>query len=275
MRRAGVLLCVAALLFVACGKETPEAAAPSEIAVRTANYKIAAPSTVPAGAVTISMTNAGPEPHQAQLMKLKAGDPPQKIIAAAKSANADAAVLGMGTLFGGPNAVDAGESQTTTETLSAGKYAFFCLVPDAKGRAHASLGMVKGITVTATDDPADAPAADYTAATKEYEFEMPDAWTGSIEVTNNGKQPHEFQVMEIAKGKTEKDFTDWFKAAPGTAGPPTWATGGGSATVRPGGTDIFEADLKPGVYWLMCFVPDPVKKAPHFALGMMKRFEVK
>jgi hypothetical protein len=275
MRRAGVLLSIAALLFAACGtEETPEAAAPSAIDVRAANYTFASPATVPAGAVTISMENAGPEPHQAQLMKLKAGDDAKKVIAAAKSKAGDAAVLAMGTLAGGPNAVDAGESQVSTETLDAGNYVFFCLVPDPKGRSHASLGMVKDVTVEANDDPAEAPAADYTAATKEFDFELPEAWNGSIAVTNKGKQPHELQIMEIAEGKTEKDFTDWFKAAPGTAGPPTWTTGGGVASIAPGGTDTFEANVEPGVYFLMCFVPDPEKKAPHFALGMLKRFEV-
>jgi uncharacterized cupredoxin-like copper-binding protein len=217
MRRAGVLLCIAALLFAACGtEETPEAAGPETIEVRAANYAFAAPATVASGPVEIAMENAGPEPHQAQLFKLNAGVTAKKVIAAAKT---DAGVESLGTYAGGPNAVDAGESQTTVTTLTAGNYAFICLVPDAKGRPHAGLGMVKAITVTENEDAPEAVAATYTAATKDFDFEFPDAWSGSIEVTNKGKEPHEFQIMEIAEGKTEADFLKSFQSEAPAAGP--------------------------------------------------------
>jgi uncharacterized cupredoxin-like copper-binding protein len=273
MRRAGVLLCITALLFTACGtEETPEAAGPPTVEVRAANYRFAAPATVAAGPVEIAMSNAGPEPHQAQLFKLNAGVTAKKVIAAAKT---DAGVESLGTYAGGPNAVDAGESQTTVTTLAAGNYVFMCLVPDAKGRPHASLGMVKAITVEPNDDQAEAEPATYQAATKDFDFEFPDAWSGSIEVTNKGKESHEFQVMEIAEGKTEADFLKSFQSETESAGPPPWTTGGGSAVIPPGSTDTFQADVKPGTYFLMCFVFSPAKKAPHFALGMLKKFEVK
>jgi uncharacterized cupredoxin-like copper-binding protein len=278
MRRIGVLVSVAALLLAACGKEsTPAAAEPQTIEVRAANYTFAAPATLGSGAVEITLSNAGPEPHQAQLFRLNDGVTAKKIIAAAK---ADASGLGvnkLGIYAGGPNAVDARETQVTTTSLSAGNYVFMCLVPDAKGRAHAGLGMVKAVTVEENADEAAAPSATYTAATKDFGFDLPEAWAGTIAVKNNGQQPHEFQVMEIAKGKTSADFEAFFKAPPGSEppGPPPWTTGGGSAVIASGQTDTFTADLKPGTYYLMCFVADPVKKAPHFALGMMKKFEVK
>jgi uncharacterized cupredoxin-like copper-binding protein len=273
MRKLGVFVGLAALLFVACGEEAPEATGPETLEVRAANYTFAAPESVKAGAVELTLKNAGPEPHQAQLLKLNEGATPKQVIAASK--NGDLGVEKLGTWAGGPNAVDAGESQVTTADLAAGSYVFMCLVPDAKGRPHASLGMVKALTVEENPDAQAAELGTYTASTKEYDFVFPDAWTGPVTVTNNGKQPHEFQIMEIAKGKTEKDFTDWFKAAPGTAGPPTWTTGGGVASIAPGASETFRADVKPGTYFLMCFVTDPQKKAPHFALGMLKKFVVK
>jgi hypothetical protein len=275
MRRAGVLLSIAALLFPACGTDEPEAARPQPVEVRAANYTFALPTTIEAGVAEITLKNAGPEPHQAQVLRLNEGVTAKKIIDAAKTESADVAIAKLATWAGGPNAVDAGESQVTTTNIPAGDFVFMCLVPDAKGRPHASLGMVKAFSVAKKPAAIEVPEPDARAATKDFDFELPATWQGSIEVENHGGQPHEFQVMEIAEGKTEKDFTDWFKAAPGTAGPPTWATGGGVAAIAPGGFDRFEADLEPGVYYLMCFVTDPAKKAPHFALGMMKRFEVK
>ncbi len=277
MRRILVAVGIAALLLAACAKEeTPEAAQPQSVEVRAANYTFAAPASLESGAVEITLNNAGPEPHQAQLFRLNDGVDAKKIIAAAKADSSGLGVDKLGTYAGGPNTVDADESQVSTTQLTAGNYVFMCLVPDAKGRAHAGLGMVKAVTVEENADEAEVPSGTYTAATKEFGFDLPDAWAGSITVTNNGKQPHEFQVMEIAPGKTAADFEASFKAPPGTAssGPPPWTTGGGVAVIPPGGSETFASDLKPGTYYLMCFVADPQKKAPHFALGMMKRFEV-
>ena len=137
--------------------------------------------------------------------------------------------------------------------------------------------MVKALTVEANEDAPAAEPGDLTAATKDFDFTFPSSWNGSITVTNEGKEDHEFQVMEIAKGKTAADYEAFFKAPPGQepAGPPPFATQGGVAVIPPGGTGTFDADLAPGTYYLQCFVASPTKKAPHFALGMMKKFEVK
>jgi hypothetical protein len=95
-----------------------------------------------------------------------------------------------------------------------------------------------------------------------------------VALTNNGRQPHEFQVLGIAPGKTAADFEKFFKS-PGASGPPAYTAIGGSAAIAPGSRQVFDVDLKPGTYYVMCFVTDPQRKAPHFALGMMKQFTVK
>jgi hypothetical protein len=273
MRKLVCLMVVGTLLFAACGTESNETSAPrpSVVSVTASNYKFAtATTTVPSGAVSVRLTNKGPEPHQAQLFKLKSGVDAAKIVEASKTGQAE--VQKLGVYAGGPDGVDAGETEATVNDLEPGRYVFMCLIPDAKGREHASLGMVKPITVTASADEAAVPQADYTATTKEFSFGFPAKWTGSISVDNIGQQPHEFQIMEIAPGKTPADFEKWFQD---NAGPPPWMTGGGPAVIAPGAKAYFEADLKPGTYYLMCFVADPQRKAPHFALGMMQKFEVK
>ncbi len=279
MRRTFGALGIALMVVLgACAQEetTPEAAEPTALEVRAANYSFEAPEEVASGAVEITMTNAGPEPHQAQLFRLNDGVDAADVIAAAKKDASGLAVAKLGTYAGGPNAVDADETQIATADLDAGEYVFICLVPDPKERAHAGLGMVKGLTVTANEDEAEAETGTYEAATKDFSFEEPEAYDGTITVTNEGEQAHEFQIMEIAEGKTAADFEAFFKAPPGEgpAGPPPWTTGGGVAVIAPGDTGTFEADLDPGTYYLMCFVADPEKKAPHFALGMLKQFKV-
>jgi uncharacterized cupredoxin-like copper-binding protein len=273
MRRAGVVVSIVVLLAAGCGTdETPEVVPPSSIDVQAADYKFSAPDVMSSGPVEITLENEGAEPHQAQLFRLNQGVNAAQVIAAAKT---DEGVVKLGTFAGGPNAVDADESQVTTTTVAPGRYVFMCLVPDAKGRPHASLGMVEPITVEQNDDAPPASDAAYTAATKDFDFELPEAWNKSITVTNKGKEPHEFQVMEIAEGKTEKDFLKSFQSEEAGSGPPPWTTGGGSAVITPGESDTFEPDLEPGTYFLMCFVESPKRKAPHFALGMLKKFEVK
>ena len=186
----------------------------------------------------------------------------------------DEALDKLGTWAGGPDAVDPGTSTVATTRLAPGKYAFICLLPDSKGRAHLSLGMVSALNVTANANQAALPSATASASTHEFAFQLPSTWTGTIAVTNNGRQPHEFQVLGIAPGKTPADFEKFFKSAT-PSGPPAYTTLGGSAVLAPGSRQVFDIDLKPGTYYLMCFVTDPQRKAPHFALGMIHRFQVK
>jgi plastocyanin len=226
------------------------------------------------GEVEITLENAGKEPHQAQLFKLGDGIEIGQLVAKGKEAEAQRDFSALGTFAGGPNAVDPGETQVSVAQLEAGRYAFFCQVPDAMGRAHLALGMVGEVEVTQADEEAEAPSADYSSSAKEFSFELPESWDGTIAFENRGEQPHELQVIGVAEGKTPEDVETWFKAEPGTAGPPSWTTGGGVSVIPTGGTASFEAALEPGTYFAMCFVSDPEKKLPHFALGMMQRFEV-
>lgn len=280
MRRLSVLLAVCGLVFASCGQDEPEPAAQAPevatMAIEAADYKFSgAPATAESGEVEITLTNAGKEPHQAQLFKMNDGVEIAQLVERGKVPEAERGFLDLGKWAGGPNAVDPGETQVSVAQLEAGKYAFFCQVPDAKGQAHLALGMVAPLEVTQADDEAEAPSADYSSSATEFKFEAPTEWTGTIAFENRGEQPHELQVIGVAEGKTPEDVEAWFDAEPGTAGPPSWTTGGGVSVIEPGSTASFEADLEPATYFLMCFVSDPEKKAPHFALGMMQRIEVK
>jgi len=275
MRNALVIGGVAAMLFASCAKESKQTtAAPPTVSVNASNYKFAAPETVPAGVVSMKLSNAGPEVHQAQLLRLNDGANAQQVVTAAKDPT-ELGIHKLGTYAGGPNAVDKGESQAVTMNLSPGRYVFMCLVPDAKGRPHASLGMVKAFTVTSGTNDASEPPAGLSASAREFDFQLPSTWTGTVKYTNLGKQDHEFQIMEVAPGRTPADFENFFKSSTPETGPPPWTTQGGLAVVAPGKSGTFTVDLKPGTYYVMCFVTDPQRKAPHFALGMMKKFTVK
>lgn len=279
MRRVMVCAVLSVLVFAACGEDQPDEAAEPEaqvatMAVAATDYKFTSPADAESGEVEITLTNDGKEPHQAQLFKLAEGVEIAQLVEAGKAPEPERDFSELGTWAGGPNAVDPGETQVSVAQLEAGDYAFFCQVPDAKGQAHLALGMVAPLEVTQADEEAEAPSAEYASSAKEFSFELPDSWEGTIAFENRGEQPHEFQVIGVAEGKTPEDVEAWFKAEPGTAGPPAWNTGGGVSVIEPGETVTFDGNLEPGTYFAMCFVADPDKKAPHFALGMMQRFEV-
>ena len=276
MRKVLGLVGVAVIVLTSCssGTKTTTSAAPAAIDVTAVNYAFTAPSTVAAGAVSVSLKNNGKEAHQAQLFKLNSGTDVGKLVTAGKAESPDLALDKLGSWVGGPDAVDPGKSAVATSSLAPGNYAFMCLLPDAKGRSHLSLGMVSALTVTANSSQAALPSAVANASTREFAFQLPSKWTGTVAVSNNGRQPHEFQVLGIAPGKTAADFEKFFKS-PGASGPPAYTAEGGSAVIAPGSRQVFDIDLKPGTYYAMCFVTDPQRKAPHFALGMMTKFQVK
>jgi len=49
---------------------------------------------------------------------------------------------------------------------------------------------------------------------------------------------------------------------------------GGVSVLEKGGRASFTADLTPGNYGLICFVPDTKNGKPHLAHGMMKNITV-
>jgi uncharacterized cupredoxin-like copper-binding protein len=277
MRKVLVLMALSAVVFASCAKESkPEALKPASLTVKASDYKYSAPKTAKSGEVRITLINRGKEPHQAQLFKMKKTVDLGDLVKEGKKPEPERRLTKFGEYVGGPNAVDPGETEVAIDQLGAGRYAFFCQVPDAHGHAHLALGMVSQLEVTQADEEAEAPSADYSSSAKEYKYKLPGEWDGTIAFENRGKQPHELQVIGVAEGKKPEDVEAWFKAKPGTAGPPTWTTDGGISVLQPGETGSFEGNLDPGTYFAMCFVPDEEKDgAPHFALGMMQRFEVK
>ncbi len=283
MRRVLVLGALLLIVIAACGREG-RVGGPS-LSFTAKDFSFEGPESVAAGPAGFNMTNEGKEPHQLQLLKLKSGVDVDDVIAAAKAPSGPG-IQPLVSYAGGPNAVDAGEKQGAIVNLSPGNYALACLVPNADGISHLALGMAAPLEVTGdVDEDAAFPATDYqTTATEStteqgtrFDFGLPKGWDGSFLFTNQGVQPHELQVLGIREGVTEEDFLKEFRAEggpPKREGPPAYLADGGGAVIPGGGSEVFPLDVPPGTYYLMCFVSDPATGAPHFALGMMKRFEV-
>jgi outer membrane protein assembly factor BamE (lipoprotein component of BamABCDE complex) len=115
-----------------------------------------------------------------------------------------------------------------------------------------------------------------TYAATEFAFEGPDVLpAGDVTLTmdNQGKQMHELALGELLEGKTKDDVQALLtKGVPKKA--PTWFRQVSGTGAAPGETGTIDAELTPGTYLMLCFVPDKASGKPHVMLGMMKEVTV-
>jgi hypothetical protein len=282
---AAALLMVTA--FAACdsegeGEQAGEGEAgegqPASLSIVATDFKLEGPESVGAGAVSISITNNGQEPHQALLYKLNDGQDAATMIAAEKAA--PQSFRSFGEYYGGPVASPGGGTGNVIVDLAPGKYAFFCEIPDAEGTSHLALGMASDFEVAEVGGPQrpEPPASDYEATGTEMSFTLPSTWQGTVKFTNAGQQPHELVVVGAAQGATIDQAIAALTAPPGTvrpAGPPPFTLPASTSPIGPEQSAWIQPDLPPGQYFAICFVADLTKDgALHFTLGMQQQFEV-
>jgi len=249
------------------------------VTVRAKDFAFEAPDSVPAGWTTFHLVNDGPNLHHIQLVRLDSGKTAQDLDAALKNPNAPPPRWAV--FVGGPNAPSPGGSSDATVNLQEGKYVMLCVVDIPAKVPHFAKGMVHPLTVTAASGtPAPEPSADVTIGAADYKFEIPaniTAGTHTFKFVNGGPQPHEVEIIRLAPGKTMKDLGDFMAKAYADKmdGPPPGDGIGGITALIPGGTEYFTANMTPGNYVMICFVPDMKDGKPHSDHGMVKEFTVK
>jgi hypothetical protein len=274
MKPASLALLSLAVLPLALGayvQSRPRETAPT-VTITARDYTLDSPDTLPEGAVTLRLVNQGKEFHHIWIARLEGGRTVDDVLAALKT---------QGPLpewvkdAGGPNAPrpEGGENSATV-TLVPGNYIVACLIPSADGIPHLMKGMVRPLTVVKTGRPAPAPKGDVIMMLRDYSFFFSrplTAGTHVIEVRNGGTQWHEFELVQLAPGKTPHDVIAFIEH--GIGSPPGLPIGGVSP-LMPGGVSWFHADLQPGRYALICFLPDRKDGKQHFEHGMMQEIEV-
>lgn len=275
VRRATGLAVAAVLGLTACsGNEPVEAdadALPSSITIEAHDYRFDVPAQVAAGAVEVTLTNAGEEPHHAQIARLNDGVTMDDVTAAL--AEGEAALMPLITFVGGPAPVDPGGEATTVAELAAGGHVLLCFLPDADGVPHLAHGMVQPFEVVDTEDAAAMPETDGDITLSDFRIRLPDGFDGqgAFQVTNGGPQPHEVGFARLADGASAEDALGWF-GAPG--GPPPFQLTGGIQALSVGEDGIAKLDLDAGEYVAWCLIPDPETGKPHAQLGMVTTFTV-
>ncbi|HWA56381.1 MAG TPA: hypothetical protein VG692_03955 [Gemmatimonadales bacterium] len=238
------------------------------------DYRYELPAEVPSGVTRLTLVNRGHELHHAQLVRLEQG----KTVADMAQLRPDAPPPAWVVPVGGPNAVGPGDSSSVVQSLAPGNYALFCFIPSLSDhKEHRFKGMVAAFRVTENRGPqARLPQADLTVRTLDFGFAPSAPITAghrTIRVVNDGPQLHELVLALLPPGKTAADLLAW---NPETATePPPARYLGGVVGLVPGGEALVEADLAPGNYVLICYIPDAKDGKPHLAHGMVLPITVK
>jgi len=266
------------LLIGAChpGPKADPPAEPRQAAVFIAkDYAFEGPDRIPAGLVSLQVVNRGTDLHHVQLVRLKDGRSAQDFAQAVKAE--PSRLPAWAEFFGGPNAVEPGQSTEALLRLAPGSYVITCIIPDRKGVPHVALGMHRPVAVAVVhpQEGGREPSADLVIDQVDFGFSLPKPMTAgrhTVRVVNKGTQVHEVVVVRLAPGATLPQFLA--ALGPGASGPPPGHLLGGITGLEPQGTGFITEDWTPGRYGFLCFFPDPATGQPHFARGMQLQFDV-
>ena len=101
---------------------------------------------------------------------------------------------------------------------------------------------------------------------------------GLMRFKNAATQNHFIAMVKLKKGKTYRDFKEWFLADQGPSGPSpvNFGIGIDSGVVSPGYSATFRYNLPKGHYVMLCFWPDAkMGGAPHAFMGMHRAITLK
>jgi uncharacterized cupredoxin-like copper-binding protein len=235
------------------------------------DFKFDAPDVIPAGLSDFRFLNKGPALHHMSILKLEDGKTIDDLRAALANPGPPPAWV---KEVGGPNAAAPGVESNATVMLEPGNYALICFI-DIGGPPHFMKGMLKGLRVVAATGPvASKPTPDVTVTLMDYNFKLSAplrAGMRTFRVQNTGSQHHEVELVQLAPGVSAADFMKWIEKM---EGPPPGKALGGVSGIESGMSAYFTADLSPGNYALICFLPDSKDGKPHFAHGMIQQITV-
>jgi uncharacterized cupredoxin-like copper-binding protein len=275
-RRLLTLILLGTLGLVACAEETqptreePTAAPPVQLQISAHDLKFDPPDAIPAGLVDITLTNQGEQPHQVQLFKLNEGVEFATFEEAVTTEEGEGQIPELAAEAGGVQELAPGSSATVTRELEQGAYALVCFV-----RGHNFEGMVAPLEITAAEETNfERPVSDGEVRLADFTIAVPGDFSGqgTFTVTNAGPQPHEMAMFKL--NASLEEVQNFLKKPTGEppGGEPEGL--GGVGAVLPQESSYIELNLDPGVYALVCFVPDPESGKAHFELGMATAVEI-
>ncbi len=264
--------------------ETAEPGVAGQMNLTSVEYSFGnVPASQPGGLTTITLDNIGGEEHQAQFVKMNEGVTFEQLQNTLATDETGAEALALVSVAGGVAPVAGGETGRVTHDLSEGTYAVLCFVPTADGTPHYAEGMITEFEVTAPEGAEPQPPGGQANLTvSDFTFgsglTLPAGSASTVQVVNNGPQPHEVAIVALEEGFTVEQLTALFTEeeptpaageTPEEQGPPPFSAAGGLGAIPPSSDGYMQVNLPAGNYAFLCFVPDPGTGAPHAALGMV------
>lgn len=266
---------------MACGDDGNKqaAATPNKLAVTATEagkqLRLSVPKSVPAGLVTVELTNTGKAFHEAQLIRLDPGHTPEEALKVIAAEGAPSP--GWIHVAGGTGPAPPGGSSSATQRLRPGNY----IVYDAPFKNEGQ-GLKFGVAPFKVEGDANGgelPKAAAKIEAYEYGFRVSglNAGKNTIEFSNTGREPHHVVAVPYKPGATLAEVRKAFKREQGGAEPPLdFENSVYTARIDGGTKQITELDLdKPGKYALLCFVSDRKGGPPHVAQGMIAETTVR
>jgi plastocyanin len=256
------------------------ASAPEHVVAITASEagkqtRLSVPKSVPAGLVTVELSNTGKAFHEAQLVRLDAGHTTEEalnVIAAEGAPSPDWIHPAGGT---GP--APPGGSSSATQRLRPGRYIVYDAPFQNEGQGVKS--GVAAFNVDGEDDGGELPKATAKIEAYEYGFRASGLRPGpnTVEFSNTGGEAHHVIAAPYKPGATLAEVRKAFTREQGRTEPPLDFRSTSSTARIDGGTkQTTELELdKPGRYALLCFVSDRNGGPPHVAQGMLAEITVR
>jgi plastocyanin len=278
-----LILIVAALFgLTACGNDVgdkQETAAPTKFAVTATEagkqLRLSVPKSVPAGLVTVELTNAGKAFHEAQLVRVDRGHSPQDALEVIAAEGAPAP--GWIHAAGGTGPAPPGGKRSATQRLRPGNYIVFDAPFQNEGQGLKS-GVASFTVEGEPDDGAELPTAAAKIEAFEYGFRVSGLTAGknTIEFSNTGREPHHVIAVPYRPGATLVEVRKALTSEGGAEPPLDFEHTFYTARIAGGTEQITELALdKPGKYALLCFVSDRKGGPPHVAQGMIAEITVR
>lgn len=139
-----------------------------------------------------------------------------------------------------------------------------------------ALGAAVAVAACKKEAPAPATANVVVINAADYAFTLPDTIPAGVtrfKLVNQGPSLHHAAISRLGEGRTMDSVLAFLHAPPGPL--PAWITLIGSPNIPNFGdtTEVID-NLEPGLYAVLCFIPDSAG-VPHVAHGMMKQLVVK
>lgn len=123
---------------------TPAAAPTADITITLADYNFAVKGALTAGKHTIKIDNAGPQPHEIEIIRLAPGKTMKDLGAWMEKMEGPPPA----NAIGGISATIPSTTSFVNVDLTPGNYVMVCFIPDAKdGKPHLEHGMVKEFAI--------------------------------------------------------------------------------------------------------------------------------